>query len=113
MGKLRSPTAELVFNGVGGCHCQSAGVGHYSEQRVTPEMVKEADIIFVMEESHREKLTRLARGALKGKHVVCLGIADDYDYMSDALLDELWRKVPASVPSLVEHRPRRLAKQGE
>lgn len=52
-----------------------------------------ADLIFVMETSHRRKLTRNFQPWLKGKRVICLDIPDDYDYMDPELVELLKRKV--------------------
>lgn len=57
------------------------------------ELVAWADLIFVMEKSHRRKL---ARGF--GRHVtarvVCLDIPDDHDFMAPALVALLRARVP-------------------
>ncbi len=84
--RLRSPTAERVFSAWPGVEAASAGVGHDAEVEVTPEMVEWADVIFVMEEAHRRKLTAKLGKWMKGKRVVCLSIADEYGFMEPALV---------------------------
>ena len=91
--RLRSPTAEQVFATFPGVETQSAGLGNEAGNPVSPELLAWADIVFVMEKQHREKLSRRFRKALGGKRVVCLDIPDDYDYMEPALVALLQRKV--------------------
>jgi predicted protein tyrosine phosphatase len=52
-----------------------------------------ADIIFVMEKTHRTKLQQRFRKYLNGKRVVCLDIPDDYKYMQEELVKLLEVKV--------------------
>ncbi len=52
-----------------------------------------ADIIFVMEKSHANRLCGRFPEAMDGKNVVALHIPDDYTYMQSELVDELRAKV--------------------
>ena len=45
-----------------------------------------ADIIFVMEKSHRDKVAKKFKELLVGKKLVCLDIPDEYDRMDPALV---------------------------
>lgn len=60
---------------------------------LSSEAVEWADIIFVMEKSHRRKLARKFQPWLKNKRVVCLDIPDEYDYLEPALVQLLEQKV--------------------
>jgi predicted protein tyrosine phosphatase len=60
---------------------------------LTPEQIDWADIIFVMENAHRKKLSAKFRKYLNGKRVVCLDIPDDYDFMQEELVKRLEVKV--------------------
>jgi predicted protein tyrosine phosphatase len=73
--KLRSPTAEQIF-------CDRPGF----------EVVS-ADVIFVMEKTHRKKVQEKYRAHLKGTRIESLDIPDDYDYMDRDLVDLLHRKL--------------------
>jgi predicted protein tyrosine phosphatase len=64
----------------------SAGTSHDAENPLTTELVDWADVIFVMERRHREKVRRGFRGALKGKRIICLDIPDDYMFMDPTLI---------------------------
>ncbi len=57
------------------------------------EAVQWADIIFVMEKSHRRKLSNQFQPWLKNKRVICLDIPDEYEYMEPALIQLLKKKV--------------------
>ncbi len=103
--RLRSPTAEQVFAGVCGAETRSAGVNPDAEEPLSAEDIAWADVIFVMEPAHRAKMARKFTSHLRGKRVVCLGIADEYEYMQPALIQLLWDRVPKSLPALAAARP--------
>ena len=84
--RLRSPTAEQVFADRADIEVSSAGTNHDAENPLTGELVRWADVIVVMEKTHRAKLQRRFRDALNGKRVICLDIPDDYEFMEPALV---------------------------
>ncbi len=91
--KKRSLTAEHHFAGREEFEVASAGLNLDSATPVTPDLLEWADVIFVMEPVHREKLSRNFRSSLKGQRVICLNIADRYDFMDEELIAELENKV--------------------
>jgi predicted protein tyrosine phosphatase len=91
--RLRSPTAEAIFSEYEGLEVESAGIDREAENPLSSETVQWAEIIFVMEKSHRSKLTKKFQPWLKGKRVVCLNIPDEFDYMEPALVELLQKKV--------------------
>ena len=92
--KLRSPTAEQVFADWPGIETSSAGTNNDAENPLSSEEIEWADIIFVMEKTHRSKVQGGYRSALKGKRLICLDIPDDYTFMDPALVTLLKMKVP-------------------
>jgi len=92
--RLRSPTAEHVFSQYEGVECESAGVHDSANVPLGPELIEWADVIFVMERAHRHKITTKFKRHLNGKRIIVLGIPDEYEYMDDALIELLERKVP-------------------
>ena len=92
--RLRSPTAEQVFADWPGIETASAGLNHDAENPLTPELLRWADIVFVMERAHRNKLSTRFKPHLDGKRVVCLEIPDDYAYMDPDLVRLLQARVP-------------------
>ncbi|BBD61040.1 hypothetical protein NIES2109_38410 [Nostoc sp. HK-01] len=91
--KLRSPTAEAVFAEYEGLETDSAGLDHYAEVPVSTEAIEWADIIFVMEQSHKRKLTKKYQSFLKDKKIICLDIPDEFSYMEPVLIEILKKKV--------------------
>lgn len=91
--RWRSPTAEAVFSEYSGLEVDSAGLDRDAEVPLCSEAVIWADIIFIMEKSHRRKLTRQFQPWLKNKRVICLDILDEYAYMEPALVELLKQKV--------------------
>ena len=87
--RLRSLTAETIFDGVNDHQVRSVGTEEGARIRVTAGHIGWADIIFVMEKRHVHRLQKKLAEDLSGKRVVCLHIPDDYDYMDDALIDHL------------------------
>lgn len=84
--RLRSPTAENIFQGRGGLETSSAGLNPDADVQVSPELLEWADLIFVMENAQRAKLSKKFSPHLKNKKIVCLGIADRYEYMDPELI---------------------------
>ena len=66
-----------------GVEVASAGLNHDAENPVTPELLDWADLVFVMERAHRNKLSAKFKPHLSGKRIVCLDIPDDYDFIFD------------------------------
>lgn len=90
--RLRSPTAEHVFARRGDIEVDSAGLAPDADQPLTDEQANWADVIFVMEKTHRSKLAKRFRGGLKAK-VVCLDIPDVYNFMDPELVKLLQERV--------------------
>jgi predicted protein tyrosine phosphatase len=96
--RQRSPTAENVFVDWPGIEVASAGTDHRAEVEVTPELLTWADVIFVMERIHRQKLSKKFCPYLKDQRIICLNIPDDYDFMEPALIELLRRRVIPHLP---------------
>lgn len=84
--RLRSPTAEQVFASWPNVESDSAGLGNDAEVPLSTEQLDWATIIFVMEKTHRNRLSQKFRAHLNGKRVICVDIPDDYDYMQPELV---------------------------
>lgn len=96
---LRSPTAEQVFCSWPGIETASAGLNKGAQHPVTPELLKWADLIFVMERVHRSKLSARFKPHLGDTRVICLEIPDDFEYMDPLLVKLLEAKVPRHLPA--------------
>ena len=91
--RLRSPTAEQVFAEFSGIEVASAGTDQDAENVLTPELVAWAQLIFVMEARHRDKMRQRFRAEITTQRIVCLNIPDDYTFMQPELVALLKRKV--------------------
>ena len=92
--RWRSPTAEKVFDGVDGFQARSAGTEAGARIKVTAGHIGWADLIFVMEKKHLQRLQEKFPDELADKRVVCLNIPDDYQFMQPELITVLQAAVP-------------------
>ena len=97
--RLRSPTAEQVFADRAGIEVSSAGTNLDAENPLTAELVRWADVIVVMEKTHRNKLRKRFREVLNGKRVICLDIPDEYEFMEPGLVRLLEARMARHLPS--------------
>ena len=91
--RLRSPTAEAVFSTFPEIECESAGTDPRANVPLDTELIEWADVIFVMERSHRNRVQKRFKRHLSGKRIVVLDIPDEYEFMEPALIELLKRKV--------------------
>ena len=96
--RLRSPTAEQIFSDHSAIEVASAGTNHDAENPLTSELVQWADVIFVMERAHRNKLQHKFRADLKSARIICLSIPDEYEFMDEGLIRLLKAKVNPHLP---------------
>ena len=91
--RQRSPTAEQIFANDPHLEVASAGISADADNPLTPDLVEWADMIFVMEKTHRQKLAMRFRSSLKHARVICLDIPDSYAFMAPELIQILKSKV--------------------
>jgi len=91
----RSLTAERLFDGHPTVAAHSAGTEPGARTRVTAGHLGWAEIVFVMEKKHAERLRAKFKDALRGKPVVNLRIPDDYQFQDAALLELLRERLHA------------------
>lgn len=91
--KMRSYTAEKLFAGSMHYDVKSRGVAKDARIRITASDIGWADLIFVMEKNHKNRIAKEFRSAIAGKRIVCLFIDDIYEPMEPALIQELRRKL--------------------
>lgn len=92
--KLRSPTAEHIFKNYENFDVRSAGLDSDAVYTLSSDEIIWADIIFVMENRHKNKLQKKFKTYLKDKKLYILNIPDEYDYMDDELIKILKKKIP-------------------
>lgn len=103
--KRRSLTAEQVFATVPGWAVRSGGTEEAARIKVTAGALGWADVVIVMEKRHKERLRQKFPEAMADKRCVCLFIADDYEFMDDALVAELREKMGEQFPETTRHHP--------
>lgn len=95
--RLRSPTAASVFSEYSGVEAISAGTNTDASTPVSGDLIEWADVVLVMEKSHRNKISKKFRALLKDKKLAVLDIPDNYDYMGIDLVRILKARVPRYV----------------
>jgi predicted protein tyrosine phosphatase len=89
MNKWRSRTAETIFRNNQKHHIKSAGTDNDARIKITEKLIDWADLIFVMEKRHRERLQEKFRSITDAKEIIILDIPDDYQYMDPELIEIL------------------------
>ena len=87
--RWRSLTAENIFKNNSNFEVKSAGTEKSARIRINASHINWADIIFVMEKKHNEKLTEKFPNEMIDKKIVILEIQDIYKYMDPELIEEL------------------------
>ena len=95
--RLRSPTAAAVFAEFDSVETMSAGTNKDCGAPVSGDLIEWADVILVMEQSHRNKIAKRFRELLKDKKLAVLDIPDIFAYMDPMLVALLKARVPRYV----------------
>lgn len=98
----RSPTAEKIWARHPGCNVRSAGTSRQARRTVSNRDIDWADIIFAMEQKHKQQLLAYFRRPMLHKALYVLDIPDDYRYMDQELVERLQYSVTALIPELAE-----------
>ncbi|WP_298936862.1 hypothetical protein [uncultured Ruegeria sp.] len=99
--KLRSPTAESVFSGWDGVDAVSAGTSPDAPIPLTKELVAWADVIFVMETHHRDRVRRKFKQRPADSRIITLHIPDEYERDDPELIALLNDKVEDRIKALL------------
>lgn len=91
--KIRSATAEKIFSEYDHLEVDSAGLNNDAVKPLSPEQVRWADVIFVMESNHKNKLRKKFKEHLNRQSVISLEIPDEYEFMGEDLIWVLKRKL--------------------
>ncbi len=97
--RLRSPTAEHLFAEWPGVETASAGTGADADCPVSAELIAWADVVLVMEATHRAKMAARFRTVFRDKRIAVLGIPDQFGYMAPELVQLLEQRVPGYLPA--------------
>ncbi|WLI10396.1 MULTISPECIES: low molecular weight protein tyrosine phosphatase family protein [Pseudomonas] len=85
----RSPTAEAIWHRRPGFNARSAGTSPNARKPIGPADIRWADVIFVMERKHLNRLQAEYARLLEHKRIHSLDIPDDFRYMDAELVDML------------------------
>jgi predicted protein tyrosine phosphatase len=83
----RSPTAEGLFRNHPLHKASSAGTSDKARVWVNQKMIDRADVVFVMEQKHKEILKQ--RFNIIGKQLIVLHIEDNYQFNDPELISIL------------------------
>jgi predicted protein tyrosine phosphatase len=89
----RSPTAEAIYKGRHDISVRSAGTEPSARIKLTSKTILWADIIFVMEKKHKERIIQKFANDIEDKFIVILDIPDEYQFMDPELVDDIQTKV--------------------
>ena len=85
----RSRTAETIFKNKTGFEVKSAGTSKIARIRISRKLIEWAELIFVMENKHKKRISELYPDLLLTKEIIVLDIPDDYKYMDEELVKNL------------------------
>jgi protein-tyrosine phosphatase len=80
---------------------KSAGTEPSARIRLNSKMIEWADIIFVMEKKHKQRMLENFTIETKGKKIVILDIPDEFKYMDQELIEEIQSKVDDYIEQLL------------
>jgi len=83
----RSPTAEAIYKNRNGIFAKSAGTELSARTRINAKHIEWADLIFVMEKKHKQRIQEKFFDELQGKTIYILDIPDDYQLMDPDLIE--------------------------
>jgi len=89
----RSPTAEAIYKNHSNMHVASAGTEPSARIKLTEKMIAWADVIFVMEKKHKQRITEKFHAVSYQKLIITLDIPDDYQFMDPELIEDITTKV--------------------
>jgi len=89
----RSPTAEEIYKNRQDLSVRSAGTENSARIKLNSKTVSWADIIFVMEKKHKERIINKFEIQIEDKPIIILDIPDEYAFMDSELREDIKTKV--------------------
>jgi protein-tyrosine phosphatase len=89
----RSPTAEAIYKDLSGLNVRSAGTEPSARIKLSAKTILWADIIFVMEKKHKQRIKEKFPQEAEDKQIVILEILDNYQFMDPELIEDIKAKV--------------------
>lgn len=91
--RRRSLTAEKILAPLDGIEARSAGTQPGARVALTSGLIGWAEVIFWMEKSHLQRARLRFGEEIEASQNVVLHIADDFEFMQPALIQELRAKL--------------------
>jgi predicted protein tyrosine phosphatase len=91
--RRRSPTAAHIFASGFGMETDAAGLSDDADMPLSVEEIGWATHIAVMEKSQLARLRRKYAKYIGGRRIVCLDIADTYEFMQPELVELLKARI--------------------
>jgi predicted protein tyrosine phosphatase len=89
----RSPTAEKIYRNHPNLSVKSAGTEPSARIKLTSKIINWADVIFVMEKRHKQRILEKFPVDMEEKQIIVLDIPDDYQFMDAELIEDITTKV--------------------
>ena len=93
VNRMRSCTAETIYASYPDHKVRSAGTSPTATQQVTPELLRWAHMIFVMEKMHEAFILEKFPEIDVSNKLIILGIPDFYYYMEPELVELLKTRI--------------------
>ena len=87
--KWRSRTAETIFKNHQAISVKSAGTDEGAVVKLSTKHLTWADLVFVMEDKHRQIIRKKFREEFDADKIIVLDIPDEYKYMDEELIATL------------------------
>jgi len=91
--KWRSLTAETIYKNSSDFNVKSAGTENSARVKVNSKLLVWANLIFVMEKHHKEKLIMNFPNETEKANIIVLEIPDNYKFMDKELIEEIQTSV--------------------
>ncbi len=91
--KWRSPTVENIYKNLPNINVRSAGTESSARIKLTAKNITWADIIFVMEKKHKQRILENFPFETEEKQIIILDIPDEYKFMDPELIEDITTKV--------------------
>ena len=85
----RSPTAEAIYKNRQDLNVRSAGTEPSARTKANSKLLEWADLIFVMEKRHKQRLVEKFPEETLRKKIIVLDIPDEYQYMDEELVESI------------------------
>ena len=87
--KWRSLTAENIYKNNQSYIVKSAGTENNARIKINEKLILWAEIIFVMEKKHKDRITEKFPNEIHDKKIIVLDILDIYKFMDKELIEEI------------------------